>query len=717
MMNTTFARRTVFVGFLLALGMTFSVGTADAQFNRNWLSVGQLHNWYSEIGSEIEHGFVSQQQFGLRWPGIKRFQDSQAAKGLWLGARNVRNPDGGANFPIRVVHVGPRVSGAGEFFPVLFETVSRNEPSEVYVDGDLSEPLADSAVDRVDPNLPADRMIINRVNTLLGVTMERRILQFSQQWHGDYHVIEYTFTNTGKAGPTDEVTLPNHTVEDFVVFLQWRWSVAHEARYVIGNPTGWGMQTMIDRRGDGLRDDPQSEDFRAQFAWHGNFPPFTGGFSNLGGPIMPHTLPAANINAADTLGRLGASQFVGSMILHADRSATDPTDDWAQPFTRNHFDSDNPLMSQNSAFSEERMRREYTEIMTNGIIPRHAWTVEPTGDPGFIRPTGNPAAGTNGGYSAGNGFGPYTLAPGESVRIVIVEAVSGLSQEANTSLGRQYLATARDAQGRRVRPPDDTALLTFNVGGQDHSMTKNEWVFTSRDSLFQTFRRARAAYQANWQIPQPPPPPTVFNVNSGGNAIFLDWQMPGGASPDGFEIYRAQGRYDSTYVLVHTTGPNERSWEDPNPVRGIDYYYYLVSFYEGNRNTGGALTPPNRRLRSSRYFTQSYTPARLLRPAGEQMADVRIVPNPFHMGASPNVRWPDQSDKLGFLNIPGRATIQIFTELGELVDTITHRDGSGDAYWDHTTSSRQLIASGIYIAVITNDDTGERLIRKFVVIR
>jgi hypothetical protein len=99
------------------------------------------------------------------------------------------------------------------------------------------------------------------------------------------------------------------------------------------------------------------------------------------------------------------------------------------------------------------------------------------------------------------------------------------------------------------------------------------------------------------------------------------------------------------------------------------------------------------------------------------MADVRIVPNPFHLGASPSVRWPDQNDKLGFLNVPGRATIQIFTELGELVDTITHRDGSGDAYWDHTTSSRQLIASGVYIAVITNDDTGERLIRKFVVIR
>jgi hypothetical protein len=51
------------------------------------------------------------------------------------------------------------------------------------------------------------------------------------------------------------------------------------------------------------------------------------------------------------------------------------------------------------------------------------------------------------------------------------------------------------------------------------------------------------------------------------------------------------------------------------------------------------------------------------------------------------------------------------------VHTINHTTGSGDAYWNLTTSSNQLIVSGIYFAVIRDDDTGEQIYRNFVVIR
>ena len=44
------------------------------------------------------------------------------------------------------------------------------------------------------------------------------------------------------------------------------------------------------------------EDFRAQFSWHGNFPPFTA-YDNIGGPIMPPAVPALNVSPGDTLGR------------------------------------------------------------------------------------------------------------------------------------------------------------------------------------------------------------------------------------------------------------------------------------------------------------------------------------------------------------------------------------------------------------------------------
>lgn len=692
----------------LAVGAGLIAPTdGQAQFANKWLSGGSLHNWYSEIGSECEEcGFVRTQQDGLRWPGVYRFTDTQAAKAIWIGAQNVTD-ENGTFFNNRVVHVGPRVSGAGEFFPQRFELLSRSEPTAVFVDGELSEPEAAMVTDLVDSDIPADKMIVNEANTLLGITMERRILQFSQEYHDNYHVIEYTFTNTGNTDDDPEIELPNQTLEGVQIYLQWRLSVAKETRYVIGNGTGWGMNAMLDSRGDGVEVDPPDEQFRAQFAWHGNFPPFSA-YDNIGGPILPQALPAINVQPTDTLGRLGASAFVGVVTLHADASATDESDDPSQPSTTAWIGSDDTYLSQNDAFNPAKMDTEY-EVMTQGHkSPRHAKVVEPTGMPGFLNPSGDPSLGTPGGFSNSKGYGPYTLGPGESIKIVIAEAAAGLSREANIEIGKAYKESGAN----------NNLAISRTIDGQQVSMTKNEWVFTGRDSLFQTFRRAIANYESGYAAPRQPEAPASFEVNSGGDRITLSWTPAAGAPlPAQWEIYRAQSQYDSTYSLIHTAGAGETSFDDTTPIRGIDYYYYLIAVGDASANDGTALTPSGVPLKSSRYATQTYSPARLKRQPGESLADIRIVPNPFNIGSSTGVRFPDQVDKLAFFNIPGRCRIQIFTELGELVDQIEHTDGSGDEFWDHTTSSRQVVASGLYIAVITDLETGEKAFKKFIVIR
>lgn len=694
-------------------------GTAPegrAQFQNKWLSAGSFHNWYSEVGSECEEcGFVRNQQDGWRWPGLYQFTDMQAAKGFWIGARNVMGPEG-TTFPVRVVHVGPRVSGSGEFFPIRFETVSKYEQTVVTVDGDQSFSDAEMVVDRVDPDLEADVVILNEVNTLLGITMERRVLQFSQGFHDNYHVIEYTFTNTGNTDADAEIELPNQTLEDVYFYYQYRLAPTANTRYAIGNATGWGFNTMLDTRGDGVMEDPEGEQFRAQFAWHGFYPPFTA-YNNIGGPLMPPAVPAVNVAAGDTVGRLGAAQFAGVVTLHADASAANPTDDPGQPSTTGWLHSDAPVTSNNDAFNPAKMEQEYDLMSAGHQSPRHAMAVEPSGLPGFLNPTGDPSRGTSGGFSATNGYGPYTLGPGESVRIVIAEGAAGLSREAATEIGRAF----------RRSGGDSNALLAY--GGE--SMTKNEWVFTGRDSLFQTFHRAIANYESGYAIPRPPTPPATFDVAGGGDRVSLEWTTFAGApDPDRFEIYRAQARYDSTYTLIHTAGPGERSFDDTTPIRGIDYYYYIVAVNDGAANDGTGMTPAGVPLRSSRYATQTYVPAQLKRPAGQSLDEIRIVPNPFNLSSSPSLRFPDQTDKLAFYNIPGFARIEIYTELGQLVDAFVHDNGSGDAFWDHTTTSRQIIASGVYIAVITVTQdiedpesgallfrNGDRAIKKFVIIR
>ena len=684
---------------LVVLGMT---APAEAQFENKWLAGGSLHHWYSAAGSEPESlGPVGNSQDGMRFPGLYVETDMQVWQGLWIGAQDVTGADG-TNYPVRVVHAGPRVSGANEMFPTRFDLVSRFPLPTVTVDGQQSFPAANMVVDEVDPDIPASQMIVNNVNTLLGVTMERRVMQFSQSYHDNYHLVEYTFTNTGNTDLDEEIELPSQTIQDMVVFLQWRWAPAREARYVIGNATGWGRNTMVDIWGDGVDENfPGSGDpLRAVYAWHGYFPEFTL-YDNIGAPILPSALPATNISPADTSGRLAAYQFVGTATLHADAGANDDTDAAAQPFTKTWIHSDDLYQSGNSAFDVDQMMEEY-DVMTAGEkTPSHAYQIEPTGLSGWMSPSTDPDMGTTGGFSAGTGYGPYTLAPGESVSFVVAEAAAGISREVARETGSQYKR------------------------GDISDLQKNEVVFQGRDSLYQTFQRAIANYNSGYAIPKAPPPPSSFTVESGGDRISLSWDYTGDTPLSGFEIYRARGAFDSTYTLIHEAGAGETTFDDTTPIRGVNYFYYIVAVGQLNNDDTG-MTPTGVRLRSNRTYTQTYTPARLKRPMGEAFSELRIVPNPVYLGSSETLRFSEGEmvDRLAFFNVPGQCRIDIYTELGEHVRTITHTDGSGDEFWDLETEAGQIVASGLYIAVVTVTSDiediwqeGQRAYRKFVVIR
>lgn len=714
------------VGFILFL--LFTTQQVEAQVENRWLSAGSFHNFYSSIGSEIESGFIDEQQGGWQWPAIYRGQDAQAMKGLWLGATNF--VDDQQTWDFRVVHAGPRVTGLGELYPVSMETISKFTPPEVSVDGLVSF-SKDVTNDAVDPSMKADRKIVAVTNTLLGVTVQRTISQFSQQYHDNYHVIEYIFTNTGNVDSDPEIEFPNRTVEGFVPYFLNRMAPVKASRYTVGNGSGWGQNTMNDRRGDGLIPE-ETETFRAQFAWHGYYPTSPLSYDNIGAPIFVPVTTGGYLSVDDTTGRLEAYHFVGTVTLHADASSTDETDDPNQPFTMAEEHNDDPLYAgNNSAFNATRMAKEYNMMTKGRVSPRHAFQVEPTGYPGFIEPSGDPMLGNNlGGFAYNYGYGPYTLAPGESVRIVIAEASAGITRELAEQVGRGFKEDVLDANSGEY---DD---IEAQVNGQTLSMTKNEWVFTGRDSLFQTFERAIANFNSDFNIPEAPMPPSIFSVSSAGDGINLDWEFDGNEGDiQGFRIYRASGRVDSTYRLLAEVPASERFLSDGEggridnpsiyqlnlPIRGRDYYYYMVSI--GNQNNDGTgLTPTGTILTSNRYFSQSYDPARLLRAAGEAMEEIRVVPNPYNPNINQSLLLDqDGRDRIAFYEIPGISTIQIYTEIGELIKTIEHTNGSGDEFWDLRTDFRQRVVSGIYIARIVNkdpndDDFGRVAIRKIVII-
>jgi hypothetical protein len=347
--------------------------------------------------------------------------------------------------------------------------------------------------------------------------------------------------------------------------------------------------------------------------------------------------------------------------------------------------------------------------MTEGHAPRHAWLVDPTGKFSEQTVMGNIGVGAPGGWSQGTGYGPYTLAPGQSVRIVWAEGVSGLTFDECVSVGLQY----------------KRGTITTKM--------KNDSVLSGRLRLFETMRRAVANFKSGFNIPKPPYPPATFNVRGGGDRIALTWEPNPKESANGFQgykVYRATGRADSAYRLIYQCGGTKPS--DPNvkydasktyvfnditATRGISYYYYLTSLGTPIAADAATRTPAGA-LESNLFYTRTYDPAFLKRPAGTSSNQIRIAPNPFVLSSSENtLRFPSEPDKIAFFNIPGNCLISIYTELGELIKQIDHVDGTGDAYWNSITSSNQVIVSGIYIVVIENKDTGEKTMKKLVVVR
>jgi len=508
-------------------------------------------------------------------------------------------------------------------------------------------------------------------------------------------IYEYEFENTGNTDADAEIEMPDNTLEGVMIFFQYRYSATFQTRYVIGNATGWGINTMQDSRGDGPTNpleynDPADQRFRAQFAWHGFYPSKIVSYDNIGAPIWRREGAAEDyIAEKDTVGRLGAPQFMGVVTLHADVSADDTSDDTGQPSTTGYYGSDEPNTSNNSAYDRTKMESEYQWMTRGYMFPRHAWKVEPTGN--FAAQTSAPnfPPGGPGGFSIGNGYGPYTIAPGQKVKLVMAEAVNGLSRERCIELGRQY-----------------------KTGGISASQ-KNQAVMTGRDSLFKTFRAAIANYESGYTlVSNAVKPPKLVYVDGLGDRISLKWETYGDDDDNiaGFRIYRQTGNYADPLLppdLIYQAGAGERSYDDISPVRGVAYYYFIITL--GKDGT-----------KSSRYYSQAYDPAFLKRPEGTNMSDIRVVPNPYIISPPSNpdrILFPREGNKLSFFNIPGQCKIQIFTEVGELVYTIEHTDGSGDAYWNCNTSSNQIVVSGLYIAVITDTRTGDKHIVKFVVIR
>lgn len=691
-------------------------GTIQPVYSQSikWLHVTDLQSPINEIGAEFEGEFNSLLNTNYHsWPAQYSLDmNTLRMQGLWIGCKDFDDPVENKLKGVKVIGSGPRDASdrVNQIFEQEIKLIGKSKHPVVIVD-DQPATINDSydIVDEIDDTMPADRMVIVKFNTSIGISVTKKVMVFASSNHGNYYIHDYVFKNTGIYNRAGDVK--QQTLKDVWFYWMYRFAFGGESVSGFGSTWGafassWGNSTLNQTFGNNITapefTDPNSPSYQLR------------GFCAWYGPSKDRAVTYDEDwgcpNESDD-GRLGSWQYAGNVTLHSDKSAQDKSDDILQPKTTWFIGSDiNAMLATASQYDELFMSDRYT-IMSEGHPDKpHN---EYVGDDYPINYT-DPRRQSGGGTSQGQGYGPYTLAPGDSVHIVFATGVSGLSREKNLEIGKNWINWYKNTSQPTLTLPDGSTTTNFNL-------YKRRWVETGKDSLLRTLRNAVNNYKAGYSIPQPPPPPMQFTVMSGGDKISLTWSDNAASAPnfDGYVIYRSVGnvltpltKYEKIFECNKASVVH--SFDDLSAVRGFDYYYYIQSKDDGSQND----VKPGVPLYSSLFWTITSQPATLQRPAVTTTLDsVRVVPNPYDLRGR-LYQFGDQSqyDRIAFYGLPPVCNLKIFTERGDLIWEKDHTRGTGDELWDSKTTYGQIVASGIYILYVEAPD-GRTVIRKFVIIR
>ena len=604
----------------------------------------------------------------------------------------------------------------------------RYQPPTVIVDGYVLNdpfPLSGEAVDPDRIPGTADILIESTFRIKVGIEVTQRVYAWSTAAHDDYHVYDWTFTNTGNTDRDDEIELPGQVLHD--VYFSRTWSFEPNLTYDPWH-SYYGQYT-----GDSLR---------MVFAYPDN--DFLGEEGNYYG----------NPDLVD--GYLYEANSVGETWLHTDASVDDNTNETeSQPHQYGYESVDFVPWSLSSEISGPADWETYYRVITEGFgwfngtpldtRATHAGTIfnppydnQPEGyisnlDYGYLY------------YAVPNvAFGPYEMEFGEDFRIVWATLASGLSPKQRYKVGKAWLAGTADElwEGDYKLPPWAEAMYgDYPDYDTDNDRAKDSFIYSTVDSLFMNANAAKWAADNNWQVPVPPPAPSV-TVNSLPDRVNIIWGNKPESVADfaGYRIYRAQGgQYyheeggitvgDWQMIFecgVGTDNALTNSFQDVTAERGQEYYYHVAAFDDGTHpevpaaNRGGVKGIAES-LESGRYLNMTTRPATLTRQPASSLSEARVVPNPY------NIKFPEKQfigapNKILFMDLPPICTIKIFSESLDLIKTLYHTDGSGDEPWgfapeQHSASETgQIIVSGLYIAHIEAPD-GASVNLKFLVIR
>jgi hypothetical protein len=204
--------------------------------------LNHLHAFFSVQGTEVETGGFSRIHDTFSWPGeYGLIQSTLRGRGMWLGCENFDDPVLGKKLSVKVIGVGPRGGATDRINQVMeteFKLIGRFEHPMVFVDNQLATVNTTyDQLDEIDETLLSERMIFVKNHTSMGVTITKKVYQFTHQDHANYFVYDYVFKNDGIIDNTEEVK-SQQTIENFWVMFQTRYAFCGES--VPAENEGWG---------------------------------------------------------------------------------------------------------------------------------------------------------------------------------------------------------------------------------------------------------------------------------------------------------------------------------------------------------------------------------------------------------------------------------------------------------------------------------------------
>lgn len=660
--------------------------------------------------------------------------------GWWLGGKMGDSvvvtgcPHGGGNLTVNTIPVPDEEGRTIRLF-------MRYQPPEIEVDGMmLNRPFPYDEREEVNPDtIPgtADAMIESSVNTDIGVTLHQRVLGWSHSAYDDFVIYDWTFINTGNTDLDDEIELPNQTLDSlfFLRSAEWSWG---SLWYNVG--VSWERFNWHSCVGEYPEDS-----LRMAYSYSANTKDID--FDNLGDPDPE-------------IGFLAQPKCIGEVYLHFPKSIDEPENDPAQPQMTSVYSSEEMWIKHDLPSRTQEDKEHTYKIMKEGFSTDFGWYNHGSGIPlmgsGVIQQTsqGYPTHHRQrmdeqdikyGGsenidwverkqdmmdYAAA---GPYTLGPGDTLRVVFAIVASSISPEKGYEVGTAWKnGSCAETWGGMDSTEIANELAKYYPAFTRYSdlsptlndQAKDLWILIGKDSLIAHAMAAQELAMNNYDVPVPPLPPSI-KVTSSPNKILVEWVDNEYSSGDiaGYRIYRAKGTagpwFDDesglligSWSLVTECGPTTHLYEDTDVTRGDEYYYCVTAFNSSGLESGKLLNKTEGKGAS------------LLRESGKKLSDIRVVPNPYNINAK-DFLYAGAPRKINFFNLPPICTIRIYNESGDLIKTLEHTDGSGDEAWEDPTgsptrkfmrsSSGQIPVSGIYIALIETPDGRSTNVKFFIV--